>query len=148
MDSLNEKYIRAGSPSTPLSVLMQLANDEIDNVRRRVGENLNTPIEILNTLARDESYEVRIAVGENPNTPLSTLKLLVNDQHVDVRYAMAENPSLPPAILQLLADDENPYVNHRANRTLRLLNPTEVSKLEPEPGISEHPYQKRRYKLL
>lgn len=129
MDTLHDKYIRAGSTSTSVEELALLASDEVDNVRRRVGENLQTPVEILLLLAVDENPDVRVAVGENPLTPPSVLEQLAQDNDVDVRYALAENPTLSIGILTTLIEDENPYVSHRARRTWRMIQPPEIRKL-------------------
>ena len=129
MDALHEKYIKAGSTSTSVEDLVLLASDEIDNVRRRVGENLQTPVEILLLLSSDENPDVRVAVGENPMAPPSVLEQLVQDDNADVRYALAENPTLSVEILAKLLEDENPYVSHRARRTWRMVQPQKMSQL-------------------
>jgi hypothetical protein len=129
--SINEKYIKAGCPSTAIDELKVLATDEIDNVRRRVGENHNTPKEILITLAEDGNCDVRIAVAENPGTPQEVVHQLCCDESVDVRYALAENPNLPIEILEKLTEDPNPYVGHRAQRTLMMLRPSTIAELKP-----------------
>ncbi len=136
MDELHEKYIKAGSTSTSVEELMLLASDEIDNVRRRVGENIQTPVEILLLLSSDENPDVRVAVGENPMTPPSMIAHLAQDSNVDVRYALAENHTLPISILAKLMEDENPYVSHRATRTWRMLQPQDIAQL---PGQGQVP---------
>jgi hypothetical protein len=128
---INDKYIKAGNPSTPIDELKTLASDEIDNVRRRVGENHKTPTEILITLAVDDNTEVRIAVAENPGTPQEIIHQLCCDDSVDVRYSLAENPNLPVEILEKLIEDSNPYVSHRAQRTLMILRPSTIAEMKP-----------------
>ena len=123
MESHQLKYIQAGNPDTPVEQLLLLAQDELDHVRRRVGENHMAPCAVLIALACDWHPDVRIAVSENPSCPADVLERLAGDEHVDVRFALAENPNLPPAIIAVLVDDENPYVSHRARRTLRSLEP-------------------------
>jgi hypothetical protein len=129
--SINDKYIRAGNPSTSIDELKMLATDEIDNVRRRVGENHNTPKDILITLAVDGNCEVRIAVAENPGTPHEIVHQLCCDESTDVRYSLAENPNLPIEVLEKLAEDSNPYVSHRAQRTLMILRPSTIAEMKP-----------------
>ena len=125
VDWIQEKYLKAGHPETSIEELWMLAVDNIDNVRRRVAENSRTPLELLTVLSTDDIPEVRIAVAENPRTPIDLLAVLAVDEHADVRYSLAENPNLPIGILELLSEDDNPYVNHRAKRTLRILSPFE-----------------------
>lgn len=130
MDWIHRKYITAGQPETAIEELWSLAADEVDNVRRRVAENPSSPVELLHVLAGDENAEVRMAVAENPNTPGTLLSQLSEDDHADVRYSLAENPNLPTEILSKLAEDGNPYVSHRAQRTLRMLNPAAPAHLK------------------
>lgn len=128
-DSLMEKYLHAGHPETCVEDLWLLAVDEIDKVRRRVAENPLCPRDILFALAIDDHPEVRIAVAEHPEVPPLVLDQLAHDDNADVRYALAENPNLPESILSVLTEDENPYVAHRAQRTLRMIKPSEVKSL-------------------
>ena len=134
VSSLNERYIRAGCPTTTVEELWSLASDDVDNVRRRVAENPRCPQELLTELAIDENPDVRIAVAENPNTIELVKEQLARDESVDVRYSLAENPNLPISILDLLAEDENAYVAHRARRTIRLLQPADMAELKPRAG--------------
>lgn len=128
VDWLQDKYIRAGQLETSVEELWMLAIDDIDNVRRRVAENCKSPPELLASLAEDENAEVRVAVAENPQTPAVLLQRLAVDGHADVRYSIAENPNMPEEILVLLCDDDNPYVSHRAQITLRMVNPIEPAR--------------------
>jgi len=129
----HEHYIQAGDPATTGDELATLADHELHEVRRRVGENHQTPSEVLQKLASDEHPEVRAAVGENHMTPQEVLEQLACDEHLDVRYSLTENCNLPLAILSRLAEDENPYVSHRARRTMRMVKPETVPELRPRP---------------
>jgi len=144
LDWIHKKYITAGHPETTIEQLWELAADEVDNVRRRVAENPSSPVELLHTLARDENPEVRMAVAENPNTPGVLLSQLAADEHADVRYSLAENPNLPEEILQKLAEDTNPYVSHRAQRTLRILNPIAPAHLKPARAGEKDSWRQQR----
>ncbi len=132
-NSIYEKYIRAGNPNTPIEELRELAIDEVDNVRRRVGENQRTPVDVLLVLSIDDNPEVRIAVAENTTTPAHVIEKLILDDNVDVRYSLAENCTLPVEVISRLIEDPNPYVSHRAQQTLRVLQPTTISELTPRP---------------
>ncbi|MBI4532807.1 MAG: hypothetical protein HY711_02580 [Candidatus Melainabacteria bacterium] len=123
MRTLHVRYIVAGNPNTPKEVLARLANDTLENIRRRVAENPRTPVSVLLQMASDPNIDVRLSVAENPNTPPEVLEQLAADDNVDVRYGVAENPHIPAEILVRLADDDNPYVACRAQKTLLLVCP-------------------------
>lgn len=129
MDQFQAKYIKAGDPTTPAEELWALAGDNIDNIRRRVAENPAASLALLQTLAKDECPEVKMAIAENPQTPLGLLECLAEDEQADVRYAIAENPNMPISLLLRLTDDANPYISHRAQRTLRILNPVSATEI-------------------
>jgi hypothetical protein len=52
--------------------------------------------------------------------------MLIEDPNLDVRYALAENYNIDEEMLKALAKDENPYVAHRAEKTLSRLRPTQI----------------------
>ena len=128
-DIVHVRRVVAGNPSSPLSVLSRLSEDDSELVRRSVACNPKTPAELLAKLAGDESAEVRLAVAENQKTSHSVLEKLAGDVSVDVRFGVAENPHLPERLLLLLARDENPYVRCRALKTLRMLSPESQSRV-------------------
>ncbi len=128
------KYILAGRPETQPEDLWLFATDNLDKIRQRVAENPVTPAELLTILARDNAADVRAAVAENAQTPIEILDELASDEFVDVRYSIAENPNMAYSILLKLTYDPNPYVSHRAGRSLRQANP-----LTPERPSSPEP---------
>jgi hypothetical protein len=71
LDNLSnyEKGKLAWNPSTPLELLVSLAEDKNYSVRHQVAQNPNTPPETLARLAEDEEWLVRVYVAINPNTP-------------------------------------------------------------------------------
>lgn len=73
----------------------------------------------------EESYtRWLLTVAEDANASEEILWLLVEDPHPDVRFCLAENYNIDTAILEALSEDENPYVAHRAQKTLmRLQSP-------------------------
>ena len=85
---------------------------------KEVAEHPDTSSDTLSDLAAHTDIEVRIAVADHKNTSLETVKLLAQDQQADLRYAMAENHNLHPDILNMLIEDDNPFVAHRAKKTL------------------------------
>jgi hypothetical protein len=125
-DSNRVRYMVAGNPTTPSSVLNYLADDKDARVVRRVAENRNTHASTLARLAMTGDDTVRMGICENPSAPELVLLSLTRDPHVDVRYALAENVHAPVSVIELLSLDENPYIASRANRTLKVLRPAEV----------------------
>ena len=89
----------ANNKSTPLWILVELAKDSNELIRRIVSFNPNTPIEILEILAQDTSSFVRSGVAVNERTPLNLLKKLSQDEE-KIRIDMARESTCPPAILQ------------------------------------------------
>jgi hypothetical protein len=120
---VHERYITAGSETVSVAVLEQLAIDESDRVRRRVAENPHTPEHLLIRLATDSDCEVRLSVTEHSATPAFVLEFLALDSCADVRFGIAENPDAPRHILSMLAQDHNPFVAHRARKTIGALSP-------------------------
>jgi hypothetical protein len=138
--SIFTRYIAAGSPFTPPIVLMRLAADKCEAVRRRVAENSHAPAEILSLLAHDASADVRIGLADNAAAPRSVLTVLAQDACDDVRYALAENANTPAELLTILAADTNPYVAWRAQTTLnRAFGQAAggLSQLVPQPALPD-----------
>lgn len=84
----------------------------------QVAEHPDTTTDALRSLAVHVDAEVRIAVAEHRNAHLETVMLLAQDQSADVRYAIAENHNAHSDVLTLLIEDQNPFVAHRAKKTL------------------------------
>jgi len=79
--------------------------------------------EILNRLiAGDCDAQTRMDIGDHVHTPLEALLLLADDENVDVRFALAENHNILVSVLNVLVEDSNPYVAHRAQKTLDTLS--------------------------
>ncbi len=81
-------------------------------------------------LPSDQNSEVRLAVAENPHIPADILAMLVADADVDVRFGVAENPHIHEDVLFQLTTDDNPFVRHRAMKTLEMLAPDVQSRLK------------------
>lgn len=86
---------------------------------KEVAEHPDTSIEALRELARHADVEVRVAVAEHRSTLLETVIVLAQDESVDLRYAIAENHNTHGDVLDILTHDENPFIAHRAQKTLR-----------------------------
>lgn len=86
-----------------------------------LGEESFTVQELMDKLASCVDHEYRITLADRSDTPLEILLVLIEDDHPDVRYAIAENHNVDEALLRRLIEDGNPYVAHRAQRTLARL---------------------------
>lgn len=115
------RLLMATNSNTPQLLLDQLAMENSHCLRERVAENPRTSPNTLARLSFDINPEVRAAVSENLNTPVEILMMLAGDECVDVRYRLAENSHIPLELLHILANDENPYIAHRAKKTLERL---------------------------
>lgn len=119
------KAMIASNPETPADMLEFLTHVSPVDVLVRVAENQNACSQTLTRLAMHEDFEVRMAVAENPNCPSICLEMLIDDRCADVRFRLAENPNAPISVLYKALKDENPYVSHRARKTLaRILTNT------------------------
>ena len=87
----------------------------------RAAGNPATPIDVLCRLAESCNVDVRMAVADNTSAPLETVLMLAQDESVDLRYQIAENHNVHEDVLRLLCDDSNPYIAHRANKTIARL---------------------------
>lgn len=141
---LQSRYIAAGNALGSDSIWNGIVNDTSCLVRRRAAENPALPLRYLRKLSTDSSVDVRIAVAENSSTPLWLLELLSQDEDADVRYAMAENSALPAHILRQLTQDENPYVCHRAVRTVKRIDSRENIVVMPLSEFSRAAEKRRR----
>jgi HEAT repeat protein len=130
LDVLQVRKVVAGNPNTPRQVLARLADDPSAYIRKAVAINPKTPPDVLKRLASDQNSEVRLAVAENPHIPADILEMLVADLDVDVRFGVAENPHIHEDVLFQLTNDDNPFVRHRAMKTLEMLAPDVQSRLK------------------
>lgn len=62
-----------------------------------------------------------LTVAEDCTESDEVLWMLAKDDCVDVRFCLAENYKINPEILKELSKDENPYVAHRAQKTMERL---------------------------
>ena len=83
-----------------------------------VAEHHDTSADALRELALHSDVGVRTAVADNQNTQLETVMQLAQDADLDLRYAIAENHNIDQIVLNMLAGDSNPFVAHRAKKTL------------------------------
>ncbi|MDZ4833378.1 MAG: response regulator [Candidatus Melainabacteria bacterium] len=125
-DEVLIRLVLAGNPHTSEAVIIQLAVDPDERVRRRVAENPNTPASVLKTLAADASADVRLAASENANLPEAALEALAHDPDDDVRLGLSMNNKIPVAILEGLSADENVYVSSNATKTLAELTQSKI----------------------
>lgn len=128
LEAARIRWLLAINPNTPPPVLDHLTRNAPSPLLERIAEHPRAHSTTLARLAVNEDAQVRAAVSENMNTSMKTVWKLVHDSSPDVRLRLAESYTVPLAVLKVLADDENPYVSHRAQRTLlRMMQ--EVSEL-------------------
>lgn len=85
------------------------------------------PVSFLRKLFSSSTHEGKLAIIDSLSTSFEAHMKLAEDEHLDVRYALAENHNVSRAVLNKLKSDTNPYVAHRAAKTLERiqLNDTE-----------------------
>ncbi len=86
----------------------------------------------------NESYtRWLMSVAEEGNASNDILWLLVEDPNPDVRFCLAENYHIDADILRKLSEDDNPYVAHRAQKTLMRLQSPSVKVIDRDFGSAE-----------
>jgi len=94
-----------------LSDLFAVNEDSIGQTYARWLLNL---AEAANTMSIEQSVSKEV------------IWMLIEDPNPDVRFALAENYNIDEKMLEALTKDENPYVCHRARKTLSRLRPAQV----------------------
>jgi len=96
----DKKYI-AYDPDTPENILLILAKDDDEGVRRHVAYNRKAPINVLKTLTKDLSWVVRFNVVTHPDI-FGKLLLMVLDYEksltkstIPIIKAIYRNKKLP-----------------------------------------------------
>lgn len=88
----------------------------------------------------------RMDMGDHRDTTLEIALLLAGDECADVRLALAENHNLDESVLILLTEDSNPYVAHRAQKTLaRLREAPSSSTMHPALGVNGATFVNRTF---
>jgi hypothetical protein len=135
-DGSQGHWALAVNPETPGHVLKQLAvinlvTDKFEaavtgelaastiRVLERIAEHANADAETLSRLAQHSSSIVRGAVAGNTAAPTQLIVDMSTDESVDVRYVIAETPTAPLPVLERLTQDDNPFVSHRAMKTIK-----------------------------
>lgn len=112
------------------------AGESISEWVMQAAENSSTPVDILSMLAESCNVEVRMAVADNGNALLETTMMLAQDESTDLRYQLAESHNIHKSVLKLLVEDSNPYVAHRAQKTLARLADCAVGVVKVVPIVS------------
>jgi hypothetical protein len=93
-------------PSTPLSVLLELAQDKVQHVRVAVASNPRITEELINLLDVKE-YSIQLALCQNPVTPLSVLKVVLERKNTVLQKLIARHPNADEEIItELLTEDD------------------------------------------
>lgn len=83
----------------------------------------------------DGGAQDRIDIADHQSTSIEVLIQLTQDENADVRFALAENHNIDRSVLNLLVEDANPYVAHRARKTLLRLSCGAESIILPGPQV-------------
>jgi hypothetical protein len=87
LENSNSKFVSlylANSDRTPASKLAELAENQLEDVRRAIVSSKNVTVD-------NRSYYLRSCVATNPSISLKTLHKLANDKKEQVRQAIAED---------------------------------------------------------
>lgn len=87
-----------------LKLLLQLDDSEI---LRSLARNTTTPVSALVNFANDADYKIRQAVASNPNLPIASMQKLAKDKTKAVRYALVLNDAVPGDVLETLTNDKD-----------------------------------------
>ncbi len=91
----------------------------------------------------EESYtRWLLSMAEEADATVDILWMLVEDQNPDVRFCLAENYNLDATMLEKLSEDENPYVAHRAQKTLMRMQSPAGKVVDRDFGGSENRIRK------
>jgi hypothetical protein len=101
------------------------------------AENPLTPPDTLALLAESCDVKVRMAVADNRSAFTETTMLLAQDEDADLRYQLAENHGIDESVLEVLADDSNPFVAHRARKTISRVHGGTVHYMTPKLRVIE-----------
>jgi len=97
----------AGYKNAPTEILEKLVKDKDKYVKLAVLNNKTAPKDLLTKLATSEDHEIRSAISTNTSTPPETLIKLSNDTNMDVKAGVLTNKSCPKDLLTKLANSEN-----------------------------------------
>jgi len=103
---------------------------------KELAEHQDTSSYTLGELAAHADIDVRTAVADQKHTLRATMMILAKDVSADLKYAIAENHNIHADVLNMLTEDDNPFVAHRARRTLERVR---ISALVPFPVIKVEP---------
>jgi len=122
-------FIRAAvarKPSTPASVLLELAQDGNSSVCFSLVDNPAATAEVLDAVVGDPGRvrtttenDLLRGVAAHPNTRPSLLAAISDSYSRHVREAVARNPNTPISVLEKLAEDEDDSVQAAAEDALR-----------------------------
>jgi len=106
--------------TTSADVLIRLASDESQRVRRAVAESPHADSSTIRRLARDARAEVRAAVAHRHELPAECLADFARDRSAHVRFNLLVAHCDNVALAKLLADDVDPTVRMQARAMLTI----------------------------
>lgn len=108
-----DEYVRkevARRPNLPIEIQEKLANDELGEVKMELASNPTTSIDIMEKLAADADWRPALGLAFNPNTPEYILRTLVNKAPL----ALARSQYTPLDVLEELKSNEDPEIRQDA----------------------------------
>ena len=90
-------------------LLLLLAHDAEEIVRKSIARNIGVPDDVLMTLAQDESASVRLALANSFFLPEEVLRVLTQDEDPEVRSAATLMAKRRQRHLDLLSGDEDEW---------------------------------------
>ena len=128
MKSLFKRLFQGGNENQtlPYDQAKEMAQDNVEDVRRDLASRSDVEPEILYFLAEDPSQEVRRRVASNKATPVHADLLLTKDADEDVRGELAEKIAL---LAPGLTDDEQDKMRQMAYQALDALARDQVTRV-------------------
>ncbi|MBX9686897.1 MAG: hypothetical protein K2X27_09360 [Candidatus Obscuribacterales bacterium] len=102
-----------------LPVLVPFSRGTNDKIRgKKIGRKFISSTIPLRSLVAGADLKLKMSIADDLSTPMEVLFILAEDESLDLRYALAENHNLSRDLLEFLTLDSNPYVAHRARKTI------------------------------
>ena len=110
-----------GEGEATAAMLQNLLAVASENVLTTIVAHPEADMTIWWKLVDHPSVEVRETVADYAYGDTEIMRQIMRNAPADLLFAIAENHNMPEEILEALAeaDDQNPYIVHRAQKTLR-----------------------------
>jgi hypothetical protein len=119
---------------TDAEQLVMLGQSRWAWLRLSVAQNPSTPVTMLEELATDPAFKVQLAVAKNPSTPASILAQLASHPETVIQAAVAQHPNATESILlQLLPSQRSLILQRQALPAGVLQQVFDEAALAPDP---------------